>query len=139
MSKMYALFKDENIAKNAISEIEKKNKNIKIDLFSQDTHPIENDVFITDAQIIGSPGAIGANFGTASSANELNANTLPGLSAFVYADFLTTSKNSLNETVTLTSPPPDSYGAGIKITSSAKERDKIKQILTNMGAKIVLK
>lgn len=137
MAKIYALFKDEERAKNAVGILTKENKNAKIDFFSQNTLSFEQNIFNSDINLIGSPVFSNSDFYAVS---EKNSSASPGLSAFVFGDFVMTSKNAINDSAEnelKTSFPADSYAAGLKVNVSLQNKSKTKKLLSDMGALIV--
>ncbi len=138
MKKLYAIFKNEEDAQNAISKISSEEKNIKTELILSNSESIDRDIFKFDADIIGSPSGMASQFDTH---GYENANIIPnhaGLSAFCYADFVTTAKNSLSSSEKENLPVnDDTYEAAIALKIPHSMKSTAVKILTEVGGRLI--
>lgn len=136
MAEIYALFRREDDALKAIDKIEHYDKDVKVALFSKDAPSVEEDVFFSDAKIIGSPSPMASL--PPNSETESGSLLQLGFYPFCSADFLATCKNSLNESSDRNAAlPSDGYAAGIRLKSSGARLRRLSDILKNSGAKII--
>ena len=138
MKKIYAIFKNEEDAQKAINKLSAKEKGIKTELILSNSKTLNNDSFKFDADIIGSPLPMASQFDTH---GYENANITPnhaGLSAFCYADFVATSKNSLSSSEKENLPfNDDTYGAALALKIPRNLETGASKILTEVGGKVI--
>lgn len=138
MRKLYALFKSEEEAQSAIDKITDCDPDIKIELFADNFGSAEEDIFLSDAHVIGSPSGMATQFHYHDGEQLQNTTHQAGLSAFCYADFVATGKNSLIESEKeRLNIPTDIYGAGLVVKTPSSKRDFIMTILADEGAKLI--
>ena len=136
MAELYALFRQEDDALKAIDKIERYDKDVKVALFSKDAPSVEEDVFFSDAKIIGSPAPMASL--PPNSETETGSLLQLGFYPFCSADFLATCENSLNEPSGRNANlPSDGYAAGIKLNSTGGRLRRLSRILKKSGAKII--
>ena len=138
MKKLYAIFKKEEDAQKAISKIVSKEKSAKAELIFSDHASIDRDLFKFDAYIIGSPFPMASQFDISGYENLNISPTHAGLSAFCYADFVATAKNSLASSAKDNFPiSNDVYkiGVALKIPSSMEKYGA--KILTRSGGRLI--
>lgn len=130
MAKIYALFKNEKDALGAIDKIEKLDEGAKISFFHSSSSSLEDEVFNSDINIIGSPAPISSNQTLNDGEFSGTTNSEIGLFPFCNANFVSTCKNSLmqpeNEKLGF---PKDAYCAGIFLSAPERSMKDIKRIL----------
>lgn len=138
MSKLYALFKNEDNAQSAADKITSYDKDIKLSFFDSNLSNAEDDILISEIQIIGSPSGMLANSTASGNLNSATTGSQPEFSPFCYADFGVTAKNSLSSPVPHKNYlPSEGFEAGLSLNIPFSKKDAVIKILEDEGANII--